>query len=293
MAYSLPSRIDMTQPWVAVCTRLSLLLLGAAASSGCPAADSELVACEPLATTNVPLELGTVIAVGKAKDGTLFAADQPGDPGELRLFVSEGKALVRHEINGSGEQSEGTLKRIGLTVGGDAPFTLLIELGGAMTRMMVVEGPLGRDKNLNISNAQGEALEVVSKGALDSLVVQNLPGDVQVEYSARVRDGARLIVTRPEHDWSYEDFRVFFGPADRVEERHVTSVTRALDGGSTHIDFKVGSEAAVAFFPSRLTIDGVTPDEPDTLEISAKSFEIERLPMDALELDGLTFECFR
>ena len=191
------------------------------------------------------------------------------------------------------EESEGAVKRIGLTVGGDAPFTLLIELGGAMTRMMVVEGSLGRDKNLTISAAAGEELEIVSKAALDSLAVQNLPGDVHVEYSARLSDGARLIVLRPEHDWSYEDFRVFFGPADRVEERHVTSVTRARDGGSTHIDFEVGSEAAVAFFPSRLAVDGVARDEPDTLEIGAKSLDLERLPMEALELDGLKFACLR
>jgi hypothetical protein len=282
----------MTQPWVAVWARLSVLL-GAVASAGCPTEERELVACEPFATTQVPLELGTVLAVGKAKVGTLFAVDEPGESGEFRLFVSDGKALVRRDVNGSGEESEGAVKRIGLTVGGDAPFTLLIELGGTMTRMMVVEGPLGRDKNLTISAAAGEELEIVSKAALDSLTVQNLPGDVRVEYSARLSDGARLIVTRPEHDWSYEDFRVFFGPAERVEERQVKSVTRARDGGSTHIDFEVGSEAAVAFFPSRLAAEGVVRDEPDTLEIGAKSFALERLPMEALEVDGLKFECFR
>jgi hypothetical protein len=260
--------------------------------SGCPTDDVEPVACEPLESTEVPLSLGRVTAVGKALDGTLYVVDEdPDSTAEHRVYVSEGLTLVRHEVRGSGESNEGDVQRLALSTGGSQPFTLFVELHGTPTRMKVANGPL-RDKNLDLSAQPGNELEVLDASVLAGLRVRNLEGTVFVEYSARVESQRRLVVTRPEHDWSYDDFRVFFGSAESLEERSVTSVDRALDGGSTWIKFRVGAESAEAFFPTRLSVPREpNNDEPDTLTIGSKSLTIERLPMNALELDGLSFKC--
>jgi hypothetical protein len=292
-ARTLLATVRMTQQGMTRSSKSSLLLFcTAVAMTGCPTDDVEPVACEPLETTEVPLTLGHVTAVGKAVDGTLYVVDDnPEAEGNHRLYVSEGLALVRHEVAGTGETNEGDVQRLTLSAGGSEPFTLFVELHGTPTRMKVVDGPL-RDKNLDVSAQPGDELEVSDASVLAGLRVRNLEGTVFVEYSARLEGKQRLIVTRPEHDWSYDDFRVFFGSAERLEERSVISVIRARDGGSTWIKFRVGAESAEAFFPTRLSVPGgPTNDEPDTLTVGSKSLTIERLPMDAPELDGLSFAC--
>ena len=270
----------------------SLLLTAALLGSGCPQDDDGPQSSRAAHTTPVPIKLGHVTAVGKATDGTLYVVDDnPEDPSDHRLFVSDDLTLVRREVSGSGESNEDGAQRLSLSVVGAKPFTLFVEIRGTPTRMLVVSGPL-QDKNLDISAHEGDELEVVDASVLSGLRARNLPGDVVVEYSAKVESTRRLIVTRPEHDWSYEDFRVFFGESDRVEEQNVISVVRALDGGSTWIRFKLGAEDAEAFFPTRLQAPGEqAPTEPDTLEIGSKSLEIELLPMDEQDLEGLSFMC--
>ena len=87
-----------------------------------------------------------------------------------------------------------------------------------------------------------------------------------IEYWAESEDGRLLLVTRPSNDWDYEDFQLFFGPSERVDERAVTSVVRQRDGGTTTIQFRAGGSAiayAIAYFPtpsrdedSTLSLDG-------------------------------------
>jgi hypothetical protein len=272
----------------------SLLLTAALLGSGCPQdqGEDEPESCEPLETTEVPIKLGHVTAVGKAEDGTLFVVDDnPENAAEHRLFVSDGLTLVRREVSGTGESNEDGAQRLSLSVVGEKPFTLFLEIRGTPTRMLVVTGPL-KDKNLDISAQKGDELEVVDASVISGLRARNLPGDVLVEYSAKVESERRLIVTRPDHDWTYEDFRVFFGESDRVEEQKVLSVMRARDGGSTWVRFTVGAEEAEAFFPTRLQVPGrEAPMEPNTLKIGGESLEIELLPMDEQEVDGLAFTC--
>lgn len=272
----------------------SLVLLSVALTSvGCTTSDGERVACEPLGAMDTPVALRDVIAVGKAATGTLYVVDQDAEDVDVRVFVSEGLALVRREVSGTGDETLAGRRRLAVTVQrGDDAFTLFIEWNGAPTRIVREDGPL-RDKNLDPSAHLGEELEVVDESVLTGLRVRNLPGDVVVEYSARVDQTQRLVVTRPAHDWTYEDFRLFFGPPERIEERRVSSVERALDGGSTWIHFEVGGESAEAFFPANLQLPNEPPvdDEPDTLEIGSKSHAIERFPRDAPDLDGVSFVC--
>ena len=107
----------------------------------------------------------------------------------------------------------------------------------------------------------GDLLTTLPMADVQALKLHNLGGGVFVEYAADSPDGRRLVVTRPEDDWSYEDFRLFLGPPERVEERKVDSVTRARDGGTTTIRFQLDGAAAEAFFPAPQNVT-----EPATLK---------------------------
>jgi hypothetical protein len=90
---------------------------------------------------------------------------------------------------------------------------------------------------------------------------------VFVEYAAEIPDGRRLVVTRPQDDWGYDDFRLFLGPPERVEERKVNSVQRARDGGTTTISFQIEGAAAEAFIPAPQNVN-----EPATLKYAGQTF---------------------
>lgn len=271
-----------------------LLLIGVLA--GCSGDDDSegAAACDPLKSSgSASLKLEHVLGIGKAEDGRFFVVDRPKS-GSERLFVSSDGSLVRRDGGGGASSStEPGIERMSLSSSGDDGLIVLIELRGSAVRMAILEGAAGGTKELSVDRSDAELLTIADESEIAGMPVRDLPGDVALEYSAQVDDGERLIVTRPEHDWSYEDFRVFFGPKDHVAERTVVNVTRARDGGSTNIRFKVGELDAEVFFPNRLTGDGgESITEPVTLTIGSKQFGIERLPQDAPEIDGLEFRCF-
>jgi hypothetical protein len=100
-----------------------------------------------------------------------------------------------------------------------------------------------------------------------------------------------LVVLRPEHDWNYENFRLFLGPSNNLEERQVTNATRALDGGSTWIMFQLSGHEATAFFPHRLLGPDTIQAEPATLEAAGTTRELRLLSSAASDLDGVSFVC--
>jgi hypothetical protein len=282
---SSPQRLRMR-----LTSTLGLMLVVAGCPSDEPAPATSLKQCNPLHGVQTEQELGRVVALGRAVDGTLFLVDefQESTP---RLFVSEGGALVWQVITAGGEGFDGGVTQISLTVDGDEPFKVLVELSGEDTRMLVVRGPAAFDRNLSISLAEGEALELVDESAIAGLRVLSPPGDVRLEYSANVESGMRLIVTIPNGELRFEDLRVFYGPPARLEERVVQDVERFRDGGSTRFTFEVGSELAEAFFPNHIVETGVIETEPTTLEIAGEARSIERLPLEAPQLEGLSFVC--
>jgi hypothetical protein len=98
----------MTMKSTTVLSLFSPLLLFAAScdlGDGSDDDDSEQYAsCQPLATSEVSIELGLILAVGRDSDGTIYMVDQPAGGGhEHRLFRSDGDVLLRREVTGSGQ----------------------------------------------------------------------------------------------------------------------------------------------------------------------------------------------
>ena len=196
---------------------------GAAGAAGASqgAGANELAACEPLGAEQQPISVGTVIAVGQADDGTVFMVDQLDV--ETRVFVSSGNELVRARVNGTGESTDGGTEAYTQTF--DAPtggsWTLGTEIRDGTTRMALVRE--GQYRTFADVLAAGEELTVLEESALDDFVLVNLPGEIEVEYFARTESGEQIVVTRPRDDWSYEDFRLFYGTSV-LAERQVLDV---------------------------------------------------------------------
>jgi hypothetical protein len=218
-------------------------LLAAGCAGPVPAGN----ACDPLAAHETSTSLTGLVAAGRHADGTVYAVDEPTD-GAYRVFSSEGSELVRRRVAGTGQENSADLEALTLQVQEPSPFTLKVEIAkSGEVRMGVLRGVLN-DKTFTIGT-QGDVL-TVDGGAVQGLTVRNLPGGLTVEYEADTADGRRLVVTRPTDDWGYEDFRLFLGSADHMEEREVTAVARASDGGTTRIRCVIEGKESEAFFPS-------------------------------------------
>lgn len=89
--------------------------------------------------------------------------------------------------------------------------------------MGVYRGPPLTMKTFEIG-AQGDELALVGAETLSGLTVRDQPNVVLVEHDGRTNDGHRIVVTRPDHDWTYEDFRVFYG----TESANATPPAKSL-----------------------------------------------------------------
>ncbi|MGC4119922.1 MAG: hypothetical protein QM765_36160 [Myxococcales bacterium] len=205
--------------------------------------------CSPLTAKEEPISLTALVAAGRHTDGTVYAVDEPSK-GSYRAFVSAGGELLRRRVAGAGSESSAGLVAITLIVQEPTAFALKVERPtSGSKRMGVLRGALD-DKTFTIGE-RGDVL-TVEDAAVEGLAVRNLPGGPAVEYEASTADGRRLVVIRPTDDWTYEDFRLFLGTADRMEERAIKSTVRYSDGGTTEISFVLDGSIAVAHFPSPL-----------------------------------------
>jgi len=205
--------------------------------------------CDPLAPAAKPISWATIIAGGRSAAGTVYAADQTAD-GIQRVFVSEASGtLVRQRSGGASTitSASGTVYIFSVT-DTSAPFVLQIDTSTAPLRMGVVQGTL-TDRKTFVIGQDGEELTVLPSATIAAMPVRNLPGTIVAEYVATLPDGRLMLVTRPQDDWSYEDFRLFLGPPTAVVERQVASVTRFKDGGTTTILFDLDGVEATAYFP--------------------------------------------
>ena len=242
--------------------------------SGSPA-DSVPWSCDPFSPITKPITLTNVLGAGRDTDGTLYVVDQP-QPGGERVFVSSGGTLQRQRIDGSGtESSGGGVMSYTLFVSDHVPPLILkLENNAAgPTAMGVLQGTLA-DKTFTIGQ-QGSVLTLVPSAQVAGLPVANIPAETVIEYNATLSDGRALLVVRPRDDWTYQDFRVFFGSPDHMVERTVSQVVRYQDGGSTTINFTVDGVPAVASFPVSLT--GVAA--PPTLTIGATKYTLTLAPI--------------
>jgi hypothetical protein len=245
----------------------ALLGVALAAACGTPdAADGGDVSCAPLATTPAaPIALGTVLGIGRDDaDGTVYVMDEVSTG--YRVFVSDGAGnLARKLITGSGSGGQGTAAWYVVTVSDPtSPFMLKVDGTSGAMRIGIVHG-VASERDFTVGQT-GDLLTVEDAAAIAGMTALDLPGTVTLEYWATLPDGRTLVVSRPEQNWSYSDFRLFLGTPDRMLEHPVSSVVRARDGGTTTIGFTVDGGAATAFFPSpladdataTLTLDGAT-----------------------------------
>jgi hypothetical protein len=101
------------------------------------------------------------------------------------------------------------------------------------------------------------------------------------------------VVTRPERDFDYANFRLFYGPSEEsVSERQILEVLRAKDGGSTGIDFLVdGNAAHVHFAVDFDEMEDQFVDGPVELEVAGESINAERAELTRAALKELEFYC--
>jgi hypothetical protein len=237
---------------------LSVVLLGCPGESHERAPDAEVrptwmtptEACDPLAAQELPTQLKTVVAAGEADQGTLYVVDRdPSGSGE-RVFVSRGDTLYRKRVTGSGGNGsdlmwsfddDGTPKRLVAHKEGDRVTDIAL-------------APPGERTFIDQLDARAETLTPVGPSSLAGFEVRNLPGEVVVEFVADAADGSRLIVTRPMDDWTYDDFRIFYGTDGHLLER-ITSFSGAksyrafdfiVDGATWHVTFASMLAPAIA-----------------------------------------------
>lgn len=267
--------------------RLVAVMVLSAALAACTTSPSSsggasLTACDPLAAVQHPIALGTILGVGRDAAGTLYVVDQSGS--DQRVFVSSQGALTRQRVAGSG--MVGALY-VFTVMDHDPEFTLELSTEGGTTRMGVVTGPFN-GKSFVIGQ-EGEELSVLAADSIAGMPLHNLPGTVLVEYAAALPDQRVMVVTRPQDDWSYADFRLFLGRPGALDERKVTKVTRALDGGSTTIEFVLDGGKAVASFPVVSSPDGGFAPGQATLAVGGATSDLTRLDGPP---DAASYRCF-
>jgi hypothetical protein len=271
---------------------LGVVLL--ALSTACSAEDTaatddistSLSSCSPLEASTAEIELAEVLGTGVDANGTIYVIDQRGS--DLRGFVSEDGELYRQRVTGTGQSNvDGDMTL--LTLGEmDPPLTLelLIATDGA-ARMGVFTG-VPATKTFIIGE-QGEELTMLTPADALKLPLHDYPAEVIVEYAADVADGRLLVVLRPRDFGDYLEFRVFFGPAEHLDERTLLEISRGRDGGSTTLAFDVEGQRATASFPVEFVNDEFTPGPP-TLAIDDAEVDIT-LGSAEQSLDGASFYC--
>jgi hypothetical protein len=249
------------------------------------------VSCNPFQPPTKPITLTNVLGAGRDTDGTLYVVDQP-QPGGERVFVSSGTTLQRQRGAGAGTESSGNgVVSYTFTITDRTPPAMLkLETdANGPTAMGVLPNPPMDIKTFTIGQ-QGSVLTLVPASQVAALPVANIPAETFIEYKATLSDGRALLVVRPRDDWTYQDFRVFFGAPDHMAERSVDQVVRYKDGGSTTINFKIDGAAAVASFPVQLSPGGLVKG-PATLTIGTTSFPLTLGPTDS-QPAGESYFCF-
>ncbi len=256
-----------------------LLTLGAACAS--ESSDPELQLCEPLGTTSASLvELEELVGAGRDAEGTIYVVDKTRR-GDVRAFVGDESGLRSEVVGGAGGGTQEGGEWTTVTLDG---LNLMIKVTTAAdgTRRMGVCEASDDARDFTIGE-EGEELEVLEPAAVETLPITDLPGDVFVEYWVQTEDGQLLLVTRPTYDWDYTDFRVFFGPPDRVDERIVDEVQRLRDGGTTMITFDIDGTQATATFPTP------SGDDEPWMELGGETFALTEVTADPHE--GADFYC--
>ncbi len=240
--------------------------------------------CDPFAPSPKPISLGRVVAAGRSAIGTIYAIDETTNH-ENRVFVSNDGVLERQRIAGSGTSPAFYVFTI---EDHTPPFTVQADMAqNVPTAMGVLEGPLPNGQKTIVIGQDGEKLTLLSPADLASMPVRNLPGAQVLEYNARLDDGRAMVVVRPKDDWTFMDFRVFFGEPPALTERQVTSVSRDND---TWIVFDLDGAQATVLFRWILMPDASAPGQA-ALTVGGVTLPLTQLPGTAPP-DRTTYSCF-
>jgi hypothetical protein len=222
-------------------------------------------------------------------DGTLYVASGLNSWLSVdRVFVSEAGALQRRNVLGSGTQ--------GGSSAGDSDYTASFEDGGAQTRLVikrradaVVGMALVHDSGRSFFDALPSGatqLEIVDAREIQSLPLKNVPGMITVEIVADAPDGSQLVLTRPTVDWSYEDFRLYYGRDGKLIERVIKNASR---GSNTYLTFVVDGQDYDVVFASAF----LSPNTPSTLRGKDGTQELTLVAGTPGLPEGATFACLR
>jgi hypothetical protein len=175
---------------------------------------------------------------------------------------------------------------------GDSDFTWQFDHDGTSERLVahkqadkvtgIALAAAGERTFFDELDATAHQLTPVDSASLAHFAVRNLAGDVEVEFVADVQNGARIVVTRPKDDWTYDDFRVFYGMNGQLIER-VTTFSGARSYRA--FDFIVdGAKWHVAFGSS------LAPDIESAVDTGAAMFPLT-LIQPPVPVPGDMFEC--
>ena len=269
---------------------LAVALLGACSpSSGSSSnASNASTPCDPLAAP--PTMLSSVLGVGQDAQGTLYVADLPSGSDEPRVFVSSGGGpLVRQEVYGSGSSGSGQYT---LSFGppGATPAqqqALLLDTSNGTATQMAL-GPV--DSKSFLGGPGETPLTLVDASTVSGLAITNLPGEV--DWVADVTDGTSIVVTSPIEVQSSADFHLFYGAADAMVERTITSYNQSLSGYPA-IAFLVGSTTYTMTIGGTVPLgDAGTGPGPVTLDTGSATLAATLRTPTPTTLSGFSFTCF-
>ncbi|HEY5089768.1 MAG TPA: hypothetical protein VIK30_07350 [Polyangia bacterium] len=218
---------------------LALPLVGCKSSNAGGAATES--ACDPLAAKAIAL--GAVVGVGTDASGTLYADAANG------VFVSDGAALIRQHVIGTGQSGSNEFLFTFEAPAADATSArnLLVETQGSTADAMAL-GPQDSKSFLNQAPAGAMSLTLVDAATLAGMSVVNTPN--LIDYLADVANGDVILATVPlNSDSTSTDLgiSIFYGPPGAVAQRTVSSFQETLSGNGSLTFLVDGTSYTLAF----------------------------------------------
>ncbi len=185
--------MGMTRSFFACVVAATLATACSSSSSGGASSGGP---CNPL--TPAPVTLGTLLGVGQDSQSTLYVADiapGTGSPdGQDRVFVSDGKTLVRQHVAGTGQQGGPPNATYTLSFEPASDYgttsalrSLIIQQAGTGAPVAMALGP-GVTKG---PGAGDQPLTVVGASAISGYALVNLP--VVVAFVGDVSNGGSSV----------------------------------------------------------------------------------------------------
>ena len=284
----------------------------------------EPIECDPRDAPSPSPHIQPPVLVGEHADGTVYVLDRfdegfswperpVGRDLSPRLFISSGQQLIEHDGGGglSSTSSEwwGSYGTVDRQTWGQFRFPRSRDpshVVSAHTKMALEESEPEvsydelREQGLSDEEArirlfdEMTPLRVLPECSVEDFEVVFLPpGPRQIAYVAEDERGYHILVTEPARLFDGYDFKVFYGPPERVLEYPTREpVSRERDGGTTTIHFEIDGEPAELYFPARRWDDG--SERQSTITLPEGTLNVTRLsdvePSQELPA-GVTYVC--